>query len=110
MEVLKDCDYLCTVELRLSHVKIANSSVIREEITSTKKLSHKVNVTIILEESDIVEDKWMLQLFKNLLLILNMIHVLAFDDFRFFHGFDSVFGRAVIPHPAYSNIAKGPLS
>jgi len=64
--------------------------MICEEIATTKELCRKVNVTIILEETIVVESEGMLDAGKNDLLVLNVINMLASNDLRLFHRLDGI--------------------
>ena len=61
-----------------------------EQVSASKQLSSKVNVTIILEETIVVESEGMLDAGKNDLLVLNVINMLASNDLRLFHRLDGI--------------------
>ena len=51
LEILEYRNYLGSIESSLLGVKIANASVVSEEVSALEELSHKVDVPIVLQES-----------------------------------------------------------
>ena len=59
--------------------------MVSEEISTSQKLSGEINVAIVLEEAIISQPEWMVHLCEDQFLVLNMIDMLARDDFVLFH-------------------------
>ena len=51
MKVLKDRNNLGSIESSSCWVEVSNASVVCEQVTTFKKLSYEVDVSIILEKS-----------------------------------------------------------
>ena len=52
-------------------------------------------------------DKWMFELFKNLLLVFDMVNMLAVNDFLLLHCLDSELVVRVVFQPCELHISKG---
>lgn len=57
MQVLKDADYLRSVELGLLQVEVLHSSVVGEKVAPPQKLSEEVDVAVVLHEAIVVHLK-----------------------------------------------------
>ena len=78
-------------------VEVSNGTMIREEISTAKELSGKVNVSIVLEEAIIFKRERVIYPRENDFLVLDMVNVLALDDLMLLHCFDSVFLGWIAP-------------
>ena len=54
-----------------------------------------------------IYNKWVLYSLQNLLLVLNVVNMFAFDDLSLFHAFDGVFVIRLCFEPADANITEG---
>ncbi len=52
-------------------------------------------------------DKGMLNLFKNVFLVFNVVYVLAFYDLALLHSLDRILHSLVGLHPTDSHVSKG---
>ena len=84
-------------------VEVSNGTMIREEISTAKELSGKVNVSIVLEEAIIFKRERVIYPRENDFLVLDMVNVLALDDLMLLHCFDSIFLGWIAPKPANSD-------
>ena len=71
-------------------IKVSYTAMVSKEVTTAKKFCSEVDVTIILEETIVVESEGMLNARKNDLLIFNVIDMLTCDNLRLFHRLDGV--------------------
>ena len=78
-------------------VEVSNGTMIREEISTAKELSGKVNVSFVLEEAIIFKRERVIYPRENDFLVLDMVNVLALDDLMLLHCFDSVFLGWIAP-------------
>ena len=78
-------------------VEVSNGTMIREEISTAKELSGKVNVSIVLEEAIIFKRERVIYPRENDFLVLDMVNVLTLDDLMLLHCFDSVFLGWIAP-------------
>ena len=94
--------------------------MISEEIAALQKLTYEVDVSIVLHEAEILHlykkvknkkilayNKWMVEEFKDLLFVLNMVNVLRLNNINLFHGLDSHLVGWVLLKPCILNISKG---
>ena len=107
VQVLEDERHLGGVETRCVVGKAARPSQVREELAADDVLHQQVEVEGVLEGAAQVDDEWVRDLRKHLLLRLDVLYLLQMDHLRLLQDLESVV-PAVAPEFDEADPAKAP--
>jgi hypothetical protein len=80
--------------------------MISEQVSSSEKLSDKIDIAFILQETEIVHNERVLNAFKNFLFIFYVIYMLALYDVCLLHALDCILLVNLSLDPAHSYVTK----
>ena len=91
--------------------------MISEQVSSSEKLSDKIDIAFILQETEIVHlyhlirfsyryNERVLNAFKNFLFIFYVIYMLALNDVCLLHAFDSILLVNLPLNPTHTDVTK----